>query len=429
MILQLSAIFFIIFGFQCSVFALDSNTWISATYLDFTNQSGFDAQKKSHLIEINNSSILSLNSKWTFNSQLDFRSDQLAKDSQERFWLEPEEFYFQFRLGSWRTRLGFHREVWEGTDLLNPMDIVMTRNFSDPLDPRARAALGVYVTYDRVGNLDLVYIPYQTLPVLPAAQSYWWPRQYSLPLNTDQTTLLLPNQFSYDLKPMRVHNQALNNNFAVHYSITAGPVDLGFAFFEGANSSPALSPTLNATLISIDPQILQLRSPVEIQPEIYRVRRLATTISWSNSWFITKLASQWNQPQGELTQQVGSSRLSVLEIEKALSFYGQELNLFIEGVESQEGDDTDLALLSTLLKRGYSVGWRWGFNEHLTWLAAWYQELTQNSYISSNRLEWKLNDQWTTSSSLTLLGGKTSSPLGVYRDNSQASLVLKYYLP
>ncbi|MEK6554556.1 MAG: hypothetical protein AABZ31_04900 [Bdellovibrionota bacterium] len=365
---------------------------------------------------------------WGFNFSPYLLSDPLNESTEEQFLFEAKELSLDYKKSSTHLKLGISTVNWEGTDFLNPMDIVSPKIYFDPLNAEKRGSAGVFVS-DKIGWLgfDAVYIPLQSHAQLPGDNSPWWPRQFSIPTQNENTTLLLPERAEYEVLGRKTLNKANENNVALRLQYQGDSFDFSIAGFEGASQTPILQPYVTGTLISSPPDtIIQINSEIQVQPIYYKVRTGAFAFTKTFDSFIFRLAGQNIQPLGRDSRLPSWSQLGVLSLEKNIDFRRSTLTLLAQVIQSREAESDSLSLLSNLTKRSAGLGFRWPFAEKWTWLSAvFHEQITESAYIH-NDLSWSFADSFAQAISIDIFTGKKDSSLGTYDRNDRVTLKTSY---
>lgn len=356
------------------------------------------------------------------------RSNFASKDSTQSFLFDPLEAQIQFKQSSRKAVFGFHRSPWEGTDIINPMDMVFAKNYLDPLNPSTRSAAGLFYSED-LGFLsfDLFYIPQQQKSLLPGNHSPWWPRQLYLPVDSTQQELRLPDRVAYEVIDADELNSASKNNVALRLQKNFGSVDVSLAGFDGMAQTPVLTPQLVVTPLEVFPkEIYLLESPVKIKPSYYRHRVGAMALTGLFGTTILRLAGQHSQPVGDSRILPGWNHQAVIEVEQTISLRRSEITFLVELIYSKRQESGNLASLSSLLEKAAMVGLRWPFKENWSWIAAYYQEFHYQSSFFHTEVSRTHTDHLKSTLLLDYIGGSQNSPLGSFNKNAQASFRLTY---
>lgn len=417
--------FSIIFFFSFAQAELEYQGQLGAFASQMPGQNQSDVTKNSAGVDAQ----LQLRQTWkrnyNFQARTWLQSDGANKSPKEKFQYEVQDFFFEWKKSARRFKLGVSSPVWEGTDFLNPMDLIVAKNYSDLFNIRNRGSAGLFYS-DQLGPIswDLIYIPWQTRSTLPGEQSPWYPRSIALPVDTDQITLRLPPTVEYKVQPEESLRGAQLHNAGLRLQYRGDLLDFSVAGFEGTASQPLLLPTVRG--IIIPPSTVELQNPVEILPVYYRQRVGAfALVTHAGSW-IFRLSAQHAQPLGSDPRLPSWSEFGVFAIEKTIDWRDQGITLIAQFVGARRPQSESLSALSSLLEKAAMLGVRFPVRENLTWNAAFFQEQKNKSSFFHSDITWNLNDHWRTELAADILSGDPSSALGTYEANDRYGLRLVY---
>ncbi|HEY8272105.1 MAG TPA: hypothetical protein VIG33_14535 [Pseudobdellovibrionaceae bacterium] len=372
--------------------------------------------------------------KYYFNKNLSFqvspwvRSNWASKDSVQKFFLEAQEIAISYKKSSQKVMIGFHRQIWEGTDLVNPMSLQNPQFYLDPLVTKARSSAGLFYS-DQIGSFswDFSYIPKQGKSVLPGEHSAWWPRSLNLPLQTESMEVRLPEDIAYQINNDEVLDRALDHNVGFRLMINLNSLDVAMAGFEGSSQAPLLIPVLTMNPIEVSPrQVFQVTSPIAITPTYFRRRAMAGVMTWSLNPWVLRLSAQHIQPMGDSPLLPGWSELFVAGIERNFALGNQDLMILLQGVSSKKAETGSLSTLEALLERALMLGLGWRPTETVTFLSVFYQEQRKFSFFFHNELKLNHNERWSSQLAVDIFEGKADSALGTYNKNDQFTYQLSW---
>lgn len=372
-------------------------------------------------------SQMKLNEDFRFNFDAWGNFDPLNKSDTDVTQLELNEFTLAYLSGGRRIKIGYSFRNWEGTDLINPMDIFYAKNWIDPLNSRTRSGLGLFYD-DSFGNfeVDFTYIARQKRHLLPGDQSQWWPRSLYLPTESKSMVLLLDDQLTYHIHSPEILDHALDNNLALRIQYHGSNFDIALAATEGLTTPPLLSPIINVTPIEVSPrQVYRLQSPVQIVPIFYRQRAVAGNLVWTLGDYILRASANHVQPLGNDERLPSWSQLGVVGIERTFYWKNQMFTLLGQYIDSKRPDITGVSLLTSLYQKSYMVGFRWAPNDRWTSLIALFQETTTWSRFLRGQIDWGFKDNWNLSAEVNIFEGPASSAIGTYDRNDSGYLHLK----
>ncbi len=428
---------------------IEQSGQVSSTYSTFSEATGNsfkDLNTQQTLLKIQWDFILQNKSSqrkdflqsWKFEINPRFQSDLQSQDSAEKNDLQWRELSLTGVLRNSETvKLGFTTINWEGTDFINPMDVMSVGDFRDPLSPQKKSSLAFLYTAERNFQndnsltWDLVYVPIQSKASLPSEHSLWWPRKLQFPLQTDQFTLQLPNQVSYRILSDEELNHATANNFGSRLHLRMASTEFSLAAKEGMHNTPLLLPALDVSLLSLSPKLIfLLQSPVKIQPVYYRERQGALGLNYYADSWVFRSAGVHSQPLGTDSRLPSYSDQYVLGLEKTITFSTQSITLLLEKIETKTASaasaSENTSTLTKLFDQAWLLGWRWPFNERWTWSSAGMQEQKTKSTFVHQSLDWKISDHWQLNLTADILSGSEDSSLGVYDQNDRYGINWAY---
>lgn len=374
-----------------------------------------------------------------FNFQLQpwFKYDATNKTPAEKFQADPQELSFEWKKSARKIKIGYSTAVWEGTDIINPMDIASVKNYRDPFSVQNRGTAGIFYS-DQIGKFswDALFIPWNSKVLMPGQESPWLPRDTSMFQDTGYQ-VQLPDAVIYSVQSDIVLNRALANNGGLRLQYHGDSVDLSVGGFEGQASNPMMVPHVNFQGIIIGGQtVLIPQNPIEIFPVYYRQRTVATALSWTLGSWIVRGAAQHTQPLGEdffslpnypLPIALPSwSDYGVLGIEKNIEWGDQNITFIVQGIASHAPKSESVASFQSLLEKSAMVALRFPVKENWTWTTAYFREFKANSSFLHSEVGWNLAEHWKAELSADILLGTKNSVIGTYDQNDRGTFRLSF---
>lgn len=355
-----------------------------------------------------------------------FKYDGLNESPSEVTQAELDELSFEWRDGGRRIKLGYSIRVWEGTDVVNPMDVIHSRNYTDPLNSRLRSAPGLFYD-DSWGDFswDFTYLIKQQNSKLPGENSQWYPRRLYLPLEISGYRVLLPSDLRYRVYDDIEVESALDNNIALRLQYQGSTFGLSVAGYEGTAATPYLSPDIVLDVSATDNE-LTARTPIGIQPYNYRQRVLAASMVWTWGSWILRAAGHHMQPLAKGENIPNWSQLGVVGIEKTFFLGDQMFILLVQAIGSERPESGGLSMLESLYKESYMAGLRWTISEKWTWLQAFFQEQEGYSHFYHSEIDFNFAPAWNLKFQADFFQGPPPSVLGTYSNNDQVILKTSY---
>jgi hypothetical protein len=181
-------------------------------------------------------------------AEIDWESDDRAhrlrfvpfvrrdQEDDERTHGDIRELYYQFTGDRFDALIGINRVFWgvaEGRHLVNIVNQIDAVESTDEEDYLGQPMVNLGYQADW-GRLDLFVLPYHRERTFPGIEGRF---RGPLPVDPDDVTYEDPDG-----------DKAID--FALRYSHSFGPVDLGVHYFEGTSREPLLSPNPGGTALS-----------------------------------------------------------------------------------------------------------------------------------------------------------------------------------
>jgi hypothetical protein len=193
-----------------------------------------------------------------FQTKFTARTNSASKVPVERFLLNVSEAYLEAKAYPVNFKLGVNTYNWGYMDGFSPLDVVNTKIYLDLLNSEKRGCPAIDITFEQdTWSMQALYIPVQQTPVMPATDSRWLPRFFLVDTALEDITLKLPKEFDYLYDTEEVFDQALSNNYGLHFQKRLSDADVGLVYFEGVAPAPqfgievtgSLSPDEENTII------------------------------------------------------------------------------------------------------------------------------------------------------------------------------------
>ncbi len=366
-------------------------------------------------------------SPWKFKSDLSFRTDLIARDAQEFFQLMPKSFYLQRKWGAFQFKAGIQTFNTDGPDTINPADIVNPKNWVDPTSPVTfgSPALSLSQEIDE-WNWEFFYVPKQSPPVLPGSHSPWLPRKNRLPIESEKTTVLIPDNVEYQYLGGKTLNDALLNNFAFKLQRKSEHFEAQLVYSNGLSQSPFLQTEISGSLVSVNPQIISVDSPVRLRPLYYRQQVLAATfVIPFESWAI-KGGFNWLSPRGGSSELPQETSLYVIGLEKNMETSLGLVTGVAEYIRQKRQDANQISFLRSIFEEAASGGVRVPFGEETTFFAGGMYDLIGQSSLLKFSLQHRLNNSWSFETGAQRIEGPSDKLLGIYRNHDSYQFKLMF---
>jgi len=366
---------------------------------------------------------------YKFRSDFEFQTDYLTKDSQEQFQFNPASFYFEAKTNPLKWRAGFQTIVPEGPDILNPADVIHSKNWIDPMSPTHLSSLGLSVSQEiDAWQWEAFFIPRQTEPVLPGDYSPWWPREKRLPIESQNTEIRVPEGVAYKVNEPTELNQALKNSFMLRLLRKSENFEFQTVFYEGFSQDPHLLTVSTLTLIATgSKEILQLDSPVLLMPLYYKHRVAAMTFVFPfESWAI-KGGANWMKPLGDDSRIPGERSTGVLGFEKSFETRKGLVTAILQYQGQNRQDKNQISFLRSIYESAYSLAFRIPWGEETQFLGGVIYDSIGKSSILRLSASRRLTDSWTADLEGNFLQGPEDTLLGLYGNHDRYGLGFTYH--
>jgi hypothetical protein len=368
-----------------------------------------------------------LNNQWRAKAEFFVRTDFIAKDSVETFQWNPKNLFLQRKFNSIVVKAGFQTMAVDGPDIVNPADLVHSKNWVDPTSPVTYSSPGLSVAQE-LGkwNWEVFYIPVQTKPVLPGEHSPWLPRKNRLPVESYDTEFQIPENVRYQYLGDKEIQNALRNNIAVKLQRKSERLETQLLYYNGLSQSPYLLTQVNATLISVDPkQVLLVDSPVRLIPLHYRHQAIAGTFTIPLGSFALKGGMNWLKPMND--RRVPDETTTIVgAIEKNLETSIGMLTFIAEYIRQKRQVETQINFLRSFFEEAISIGARIPWGEETSFIAGAIFDQRGNSSVSKYGMNRRITNSWSLEGSAQFLTGPKSTLIGLY-DRHDAYRVAAVY--
>lgn len=370
------------------------------------------------------------NPQWKFLVDLNIDYDGSTHDPSEEWRARFRDLYLRNQSSALAISLGLQTLAAEGPDLFNPAEILHSKDWKNPLQPKLLPALGVSLNFEREAwTFDLFFIPEQTPPRLPGENSLWWPRATRIPIESDSLEFQIPNNTQYQMLAAQSTPGALRNNIYFRTQFKTNRFEGQWAFYEGFAPQPQVLTVASSSLIAGPPkQILLLDSPVGLSPFYYRhqVNALTATLPLKN--WILRGAANWIDPidKGDGVPTWKSERTLGLERSFATSHGLWTLLLQHQSI-SQGERGQEISFLRSLFEDSWTLGLRAPMTEAITLLTSLLYDHKGFSNLFMTELSYQITSSLVLRSAGFWLNGPPETLLGLYQDHDYWFTELKYY--
>ncbi len=375
---------------------------------------------------------LRLENKWEetkFKANLALRTDAFAHDAVETFQFIPKNFYLQQKAKSVIFKLGVQTLINDGPDVINPADVVHSKNWVDPTTPITMGSAGLSISQEiEKWSWEVFYIPYQTKPVLPGAHSPWLPRSKRLPVESENIEFRIPDKTEYQYIASEELDRALKNNFSAKLQRKSERFEIQAVYYQGLSQTPFLLTKLKADLIQSEPiQIYQIKDTVKLVPLYYRQQVYASTFvipftTWSikGGWSVQKPYADYRVPSQTTTTVIG--------VEKNYETSRGMITGIFQYIEQQRLQAVQISFLRSLFQKAWSAGLRIPWNEELNFLVGGLYDQQGKSSLYRASAQYRLSNSWSLEAGAQYLEGPKNTLIGLYSryDSYQGKLLYSW---
>jgi hypothetical protein len=390
-----------------------------------------EVSREENSLEIQLEEHASLSDSWRVRVEPRLRLSSVPRISDNSIDGDLRDSLTEKKFGSFlRVQAGSFIKTWEGTDGLNPMDIATVRSYRDPLNSENIGSAGLALGGSILESLswDVLYVPWQTPARLPGNNSPWWPQRTALPLEVDNTQLLVPDSPQYQVMHHETLNRALNDNFGGRLQLHRDQWDFSAAYFQGAAQIPIFQPIVSGNLIQTSPKfIVSMTNPILIRPIEYRRETVAAAAVYTRQSWIFRLAGRYEQPRGDDELVPGWHDQMVGGVERTLTVGNQMLVLLAQMSYEDKAKVTQSVLDSPdPFERALLLGMRLPYSDDLLFYLSGLIDLHKNSSLARFNVQKKIGGHWSVDGTFEWIRGGVDSLLGQWKNQSRGLVGARY---
>lgn len=379
---------------------------------------------------------------WTLSSRIDYKSfhfklksdlniqDEFSQNSAESETLiQIKNLYFELPLNKIKTRWGYQTLQVDGPDFANPANMMHAENWTDPTNPLTLASLGLSASYEfEQWQVELLFVPKQTLARLPHEKSAWWPRQKRLMVETEDTELRIPDDIKYNIQEMELIDDADLNNVALLIKQKGESLETQIAVYDGLSMNPFILTELTAQVISLNPtQILLLESPIILKPIGYRHSVTAATFLIPFETWSIKGGTQFSKPKKSDDRIPDSSQSSTLGFEKNWETSLGMTTHILQLTHEPTAEKNQLSFLRSIFAKAVCYGVRVPLSDESDVLAAHIYDTIGQSTVTRTQFNYRLNDATSFLLSAQWLSGPKDTLLNLYEEYDSYAAQINYH--
>ena len=357
-------------------------------------------------------------------------SDPSSSSPGEKAIVDFNEANVESKMGDFNLKVGFNSVSWGATDVFNPLDVVASRRYMDPLNGEKRGVPSVILGYDGgASRFEAIYVPVQQDAFLPGENSRWLPRDITVNRSNDFAQVDLPKDLHYSYLPKEEIENAQRDGFGARYEHSGEGMDFSAIFYQGAATTPAIFPEISGTITSLDPLLIQLDPEVKLRPVYYKRRTAGASAVMTLESTIFRIAGAASEQLHARSNLPGSAQYGVLGVEHNLAVGASTLTVLLQGTIAAHEDQADNQVSS--LERIFDRSWLLGFrlatsSEWTVTLAALYDTVWEGLFTQF-KAERKITDGLTATIGADIVEGKPGTPLGTYRKNDRVTFGLTLF--
>lgn len=369
-----------------------------------------------------------INSNWRFKSDTIIRTDFVARDSVEFFQWIPKNLYLQNKRGSLIFKAGFQTLAVDGPDVVNPADVIHAKNWIDPTSPLTMSSAGLSVAQEiDEWNWELFYVPRQTPAVLPGEHSPWLPRKNRLPIESEDLEIRIPNNVRYQNLGATELNNALDNNVTLKVQRKSENLEAQVLYYNGLSQSPFLTTRVSGTLISVNPDVILVDSPVRLKPLYYRHQALAGTFVIPFESWALRGGMNWLKPEGSDDRVPKETTLIVAGLEKSVETPIGLVTGIADYVRQKRQDADQISFLRSVFEEAVTFGLRVPWGEETTFFGGGLYDLVGSSSLYKISASRRLSSAWSAEASGQFLQGPSDTLVGLYDRYDSYTVKMMYY--
>ncbi len=344
------------------------------------------------------------------------------KSIKEQTFTDLGEAYVRYQSDLLTIQAGSTFYSWGVTDGYNPLDIINSRQYFDPIRSRKLGAPSISLSRTEDSwDYEIIWIPKNQEAQLPGNKSRWLPRQIYIPeTQNNDLILILPKSPKYEYSSRQSLNDALENNFALRFQKRSSFIDFSLSFFEGAATFPLIEPEVTGSIIQISPKtVISVDPEITLHSKNFRLRQVGFSSVFNMDSFLLKIVSSYSQSIGDHPLLPGWAHESILGFEKVFDI-GREATLIAilqhSYINSERDRNSNLSA-TEFFRRGWMLGGRLSWKELWTFSALTLYDSLRGSHFEEISLTRRLRDVWMLEVNSRFIEGAQDTPLGVYDKN------------
>ncbi|MGZ3768276.1 MAG: hypothetical protein ACXVCP_12740 [Bdellovibrio sp.] len=405
--------------------SLQLDTKLDAIF--FPERYGEDTNNELYKLELDPIYKWKYKDNWRINLKPTYIANPNNKSEEERNFFDFTEGYVRYQGETASIQAGYNVFSWGVTDGYNPLDVVNSRQYFDPLHNRKLGALSLIFSQTlNIWDYELIYIPQNRGATLPGHNSRWLPRKIFVPQTVDNdVVLILPEVLRYNYSSRQNLDNALDNNVGLRIQRHGSFLEMGLTYFEGDALFPLVQPVVTGTIVEVSPKtVIKVDPDITLNTKNYKIRQGGLSLVTSQWDFLFKYVTSYTQSLGKDPLLPGWLHENVLGLEKNFNLgnNGSVIGILqYSFINSERRNESNLSF-TEIFRRSWMIGgkmiWKeiWNFS-----LLGLYDDVRASSFIEAS-MGRRFFDVWNVSLTATAIQGAPDTPLGVYENNDSYTL-------
>lgn len=345
-------------------------------------------------------------------------ADQTYRVANDQYNFIAEDLFVEFRHRNWNLLTGFAVLNWGITDVLNPLDVVNSHSYHNPLAPKRMGSPMVALAFTReTFSADLVFIPNRTPPQLPLLNGRYFPRDisfaqiYSNQNDLNFVPVLPPQALQLSYNDRIEYDHPFRNNLALRLHAMRNQFEAYLIAFDGAPQFPDLHPPVVNLRAVPGTSDLELDPVIGLTPRYQRVRSAAAGLVYSfESWIVRAVYADTWQTSANIRTVL--PRSGVIALEKGIMGPKYNWTILLQYTSQTDAGSPSTNTYSTVqifdqsLMAGVRLASEMDFSILLSALVS-----PKQGQIFMTDLAYRLNDRWHLKAIAQLISGKPGTLL------------------
>ncbi len=365
-----------------------------------------------------------------FKLRINARSNSQSDVESELLFINPKEAFWKYRSYPWQILIGFNTYNWGIFDLYSPADNLSPKSYLDLFNSQRIGSPVVDILFEKMNwSFQMIYIPYQSHPVLPAEDSRWLPREVLLDTSTEDLKLKLPEEFAYVYSREEVLKDAFRHNYGGRFTLRLDRSDIGLSFYEGLASTPNFFINVSGVLSPDEANTVLIDSDVELRAIYYKQRNSSFQLTQLIGPLIFRIETLYSDTLGSVLGVPAWSHQNAMGLEYSFRTFGKQLSLILNYYfgKSNEVADNLVSGSGNFFQNSLGFGSRLSLTSQSSMSLGGLFSLEDSGYFIQFTSESKLSRYFSFLVSIETIGGSQESFLGSFSKNDRIRGQLKIY--